>query len=52
MLKRNHLDLERLLHDRKASVSSLQSAFGIIPECRSASIRNDVHLQRNPHTHS
>jgi hypothetical protein len=30
-------EAEHLLHNRKASVASLRSVFGIIPECRSAS---------------
>ena len=41
-------EAEHLLDNRKASVASLRSVFGIIPECRSASLRNSVHLQRNP----
>jgi hypothetical protein len=45
-----HLDeAEHFLHNRKASVASLRSVFGIIPESRSASLRKGVRLQRNPH---
>lgn len=44
-----HLDeAEHFLHNRKASVASLRSVFGIIPESRSASLRKGVRLQRNP----
>ena len=41
-------EAEHLLHNRRASVASLRSVFGIIPEPRSPSLRNGVHLKRNP----
>ena len=43
-------EAEHFPHNQKASVASLRLAFDIIPECRSPSLRNGVHLHRNTQT--
>jgi hypothetical protein len=44
-------EAEHFHHNRKASVASLRSAFDFIPESRSPSLRNGVHLRRNTQPH-